>query len=231
MSEARVSIRWHGHACFSIVSPRGVRVVIDPFDPAIGYPLPPLEADVVVTTHNHYDHANVAGLPGQPKVLRGLTADGEWASVDETVGDVRIRTVGTYHDEVGGAKRGRNALVCLDAGGLAVVHCGDLGHALSDEQVGAVGPVDVAMIPVGNIYTVGAAEAREVARQLAPQQAIVPMHYATEALAIAIHPVEPFLRGWPSVRQAETDGVSFPLRPPEGTKPQVVVLDRRPGGP
>ena len=90
MSETGVTVRWHGQACVTVASPGGETVMIDPFDESIGYRLPPIAPDVVVTTHRHYDHANVAGVRGQPKVIQGLAEDGAWATIDETVGDVRL---------------------------------------------------------------------------------------------------------------------------------------------
>ena len=47
---------------------------------------------------------------------------------------------------------------------------------LSAEQVSAIGPVDVLLVPVGGFYTVGAEEAKAVVRQIGPRCA-VPMHY------------------------------------------------------
>ena len=219
MSSDHVVIRWHGQACVTIISPSGTRLVVDPFDESIGHRLPEAEADVVVTTHDHYDHANVAGVRGRPKVLSGLTRDARWAALDQTVGDMRLRTVGTWHDEVRGAKRGLNSVVIVETGGLRVVHCGDLGHILTDEQARAIGPVDVLLIPVGGVYTVGAHEARAVVRQLAPRRAVIPIHFQTDPLTIHLESVEPFLAGMPGVRRAEGNELRVPVAPPEGRTP------------
>ena len=226
------AIAWYGQACIAFTSPAGTSVLVDPFDPAIGYRLPDLEPDVVVVTHEHYDHANVAGVRGHPRVLRGLAPGGRWADLDQTIGDVRIRTVGTYHDEVHGAKRGANSLVCLDLGGLKAVHCGDLGHLLADEQVRAVGPADVLILPVGGIYTLNADEARQVVGQLGPRLAVIPIHYKTDPLTISLEPIDPFLAGWKRVRRLQTNEVRLPLQAPPGARePEVIVLDYRPASP
>lgn len=232
MSDA-VVIRWHGQACVTLVSPQGVTVLVDPFDESIGHRLPRVEPDVVVVTHDHYDHANVEGVAGSPMVLRGLDSDGRWAEVDETVGDVRIRTVGTWHDEVRGAKRGRNSLVVLELGGLRVVHGGDLGHVLSEEQVRAVGPVDVLLMPAGGVYTVSPTEARQVVRQLRPRRMVVPIHFQTEPLTIQLEPVEAFLQGLPEARRPGTNEIRVPVEAPAGQAPEaeMVVLDWQPPGP
>lgn len=232
MSDA-LTLRWHGQACVTLASPGGTTVLIDPFDESIGHRLPRVEPDAVVVTHNHYDHANVDGVAGSPVVLRGLTPDGDWAEVVETVGDVRIRTVPTWHDELRGAKRGRNSMVVLETGGLSVVHAGDLGHVLSADQAPAVGAVDVLLLPVGGVYTVSPSEAREVVRQLAPRRMVVPIHFRTEPLTIDLEPVEAFLQGLPEPRRPGTNEVQVPLQAPEGRAggPEIVVLDWRPAGP
>jgi len=229
MSDA-LTIRWFGQACVTLTSPAGTTVLVDPFDESIGHQLPQVEPDAVVVTHDHYDHANVDGVAGSPTVLRGLMPDGDWAEVAEAVGDVRIRTVPTWHDEVRGAKRGRNSMVVMETGGLSVVHAGDLGHVLSDEQVRAVAAVDVLLLPVGGVYTVSPSEARQVVRQLAPRRMVVPIHFQTEPLTIRLEPVEAFLHGLPAPRRPGTNEVRVPLEAPEGQagEPEIVVLDWRP---
>lgn len=231
MSDA-VVIRWHGQACVTLTSPQGVTVLVDPFDESIGHRLPRIQPDLVVVTHNHYDHANVEGVAGSPTVLYGLDSSGGWAAVDEQVGDVRVRTLGTWHDEVRGAKRGRNSLVLLEMGGLHLVHAGDLGHVLSEDQVRAVGPVDVLLIPAGGVYTVSPSEARQVVRQLAPRRMVVPIHFRTEPLTIDLEPVEAFLQGLPEPRRPGANEVCVPVEAPAGRPngPEIVVLDWRPGG-
>jgi len=232
MSSGSVAIRWHGQACVTLISPGGVTVLVDPFDESIGHRLPEVEPDVVVTTHDHYDHANVDGVRGRPRVLRGLTAEGQWAAIDETVGDVRIRTVGTWHDEVHGGKRGLNNLVLVDTGGMRIVHCGDLGHVLTDEQVQAVGQVDVLLIPAGGVYTLPPHEARTVIGQLAPRRAVIPMHFQTEPLALRLEPVEVLLRGLPSATRLGTNELRLPLGAdqPAADGPEIVILEWKSGG-
>lgn len=61
-----------------------------------------------------------------------------------------------------------------------MAHLGDLGQPeLRDEQVAALGPVDLLFVPVGGGPTIGAAEAAAVMERLAAR-IVVPMHYRTE---------------------------------------------------
>ena len=62
------------------------------------------------------------------------------------------------------------------AEGITAVHLGDLGHQLGEEQVRAIGPCDVLMLPVGGTYTLDPMEAKMVTYALQPR-VVIPMHY------------------------------------------------------
>jgi L-ascorbate metabolism protein UlaG (beta-lactamase superfamily) len=182
-----VTIRWHGQSFFEVISPEGVRIVLDPH--AIeNYGRISVHADLVLLSHLHNDHTqvNVVENIKKAKVITALKderGDGrrvEWNAVDEKRKDVRIRTVGTYHDIVSGLERGKNGVFVIDVAGLKIVHLGDLGHELTPDQVRRIGPVDVLMIPVGGVYTLNGSDAKTVVGQLKPRRYIIPMHYGTD---------------------------------------------------
>lgn len=205
-----VGLTWWGESMFVLTGPEGTRVLLDPYGD-IGYRVPDpseLNVDVVTVSHEHPDHNNVE-LGGAARVLRGLTDDG-WAEIDERVAsDLRIRTVPSWHDSSKGSERGRNAIFIFETGGLRIVHLGDLGHWLSYEQIDAIGPVDVLLVPVGGVDTIGADLADEVIEQLAPR-VVIPMHYKTEAVNIAeLEPVDVFLET--GVKQVERKGSTVEL--------------------
>lgn len=190
-----MELRYYGHAMFGL-SVSGTTIVIDPFNDEIGYPRPAVSADAVVITHEHADHSNVGLVGGAPRVLRGLAQEGKtWARLDEHVGPVRMTGVATYHDDQQGSARGKNTVVIFEAEGLRVVHLGDLGHLLSDEQARAIGRADVLIIPVGGYYTIGPAEADTVIAQLEPR-VVIPMHFKTEVNASwPIGTLDDYLKG------------------------------------
>jgi L-ascorbate metabolism protein UlaG (beta-lactamase superfamily) len=103
-----------------------------------------------------------------------------------------VRTVGVYHDDMGGVERGKNAVFVIEVDGLRIVHLGDLGHLLTAAQVRQIGPVDVLLVPVGGVYTINGTEAKEVVAQLKPRQYVIPMHYGTDAYDELL-PVDEFL--------------------------------------
>jgi L-ascorbate metabolism protein UlaG (beta-lactamase superfamily) len=199
-----VELRYYGHSMFSLTSD-GTTVVIDPFNDDIGHPRPDVAPDAIVVSHEHFDHNNVALCGGSPKVIRGLADEGaRHAAVDVRVGPIRITGVPCYHDDQQGGARGKNTITIYEVEGLRIVHLGDLGHLLTDEQVRAIGRADVLMVPVGGHYTIGPAEAARVIDQLTPR-VIIPMHFKTEVNASwPIGTLEEFLKGRAGARRVGT---------------------------
>ncbi len=176
-----VTLTWLGQSTFVMATSTGLRVLIDPTNPGAYNPAPVEGVDAITVSHEHPDHNYVQLAAGSPLVIRGLTAEG-FAQVDRTLKGVRIRTVPAYHDNEKGARRGRNALFVFEMPGLKVAHLGDLGHKLDAQQAAAMGAVDILMTPVAGGPTMDAHTALEVIDQL-QARVVIPMHYATPAMA------------------------------------------------
>lgn len=170
-----MKIKWYGQSCFRIVTKDGTRIVMDPYNNMLGYKLPCLDADIVTTSHEHRDHNNVGAIGGEFEHIKE-------AGRFSTAG-IEIKGVETFHDKVSGAKKGKNIVYCFKIDDLNVCHLGDLGHLLETRQIQEIGRVDVLLLPVGGTYTVDAADAAEVMKQLKPK-IIIPMHYRTKALGV-----------------------------------------------
>jgi len=185
-----LSIRWWGQACFTI-GDGATTVLTDPFPADFGYHTPSLAPQVVLVSHEHHDHNAVETAPGKPVVVRGV-------GPHEAAG-ISFRGVAACHDAEHGKERGPNTIFAWEMAGLKLVHLGDLGHLLTDEQITAIGPpVDVLMIPVGGFYTIDAAQAVQVAEQL-QARVILPMHVRTAAMSrLPIAPADDFLKALPA---------------------------------
>jgi len=206
-----VEITWWGHATCT-VEDSDTRVLTDPlFARRLahlrrrrGAPPPPTawRADIAVVSHLHADHLHVPSLarlaPGTrllvPRgarravpALRRLThlTVGEVAPGDETrVGDLVIRAVPARHDgrrlPIGPHRS--PALGYVIEGEARTYFAGDTG--LFDAMAKEVGPVDVALLPVGGWGPylgeghLDAGRAAEALTRLAPRSA-VPVHYGT----------------------------------------------------
>ncbi|MBR2132964.1 MAG: MBL fold metallo-hydrolase [Oscillospiraceae bacterium] len=154
-----MTITWLGHACFVLES-GGYRVVLDPFKGVPGCKDIATEADAVYCSHNHFDHCFT-----------------RWIQLTEgKESPFTVREIASFHDEQSGAQRGENTIRTLTAEGITVVHLGDLGHQLSEQQVAEIGACDVLLLPVGGTYTVDPVGAKMVADAIQPR-VVCPMHY------------------------------------------------------
>jgi len=181
-------LKWHGHSCFSVVS-RERTLLIDPFDEGVGYPLPAVKPSIIVESHQHHDHNSHDRYAGE-HVLINRTGKTQAHGFS-------IEGHPTFHDEFGGKKRGSNIVFEITTpDGFRIVHCGDLGHRLTEELSSRLEGPDVLLIPVGGVYTIDAAVAREITRRIGPSF-VVPMHYKTKALRFELGSVDSFVAGEP----------------------------------
>ena len=211
-----MKIKYLGHSSFVITSASGVKIIIDPYvtGGALGYGEIEESADIVIVSHDHFDHNNVAAVRGNPELVRG--------AVTTKIKGIEFKGIPSYHDDAGGRQRGKNTIFCFEVDGIGVCHLGDLGHQLSAQQVADLGKVDILLIPVGGSVTIDAKVAGQVGDKLAPR-VIIPMHYKTGKCALTIAGVDEFLRGKESVKKLDASEVEFK----QGELPahtQIIVL-------
>lgn len=178
-----MKIEYLGHSCFFMTSGK-CSYLTDPFS-GIGYEMSPVAADYVTMSHDHFDHNYLKGVRGAKKVF---IRAGEYHA-----GDVLIKGIPCWHDDVCGAKRGADVAFTYDFGGFTVCHMGDFGEKFSAKRAADFGRPDVLLIPVGGTYTIDAKTAAEYVRTMNPKVAI-PMHYRTESCVLDISPLEDFIR-------------------------------------
>lgn len=179
-----MKIRYFGHSCFKITLDSGIRIVTDPFDQTVGYPLPDTEADIVTSSHSHFDHNYFKAVRGDFKIVN--------TPGQHDIDGVHIKGISTFHDDEHGAKRGKNIVFVINADSIKVCHAGDLGHILTDDMLKEIGDIDVLMIPVGGYYTIDDRQAVKVIEQLKPKLTIA-MHYRTSNVNLPIETVDNFL--------------------------------------
>ena len=167
-----MKLQYYGHACFALRLADGTALVFDPFDPSVPYPVCDARCDAALISHSHFDHTYTEALTGE---FVTINAPGEY-----TVGGAKITAIPSFHDDAGGAKRGRNLIFRIDAEGLSVAHLGDLGHLPDEMQIEALEGLDLMMVPVGGFYTIDTHQAEQVMSMLKPR-ATVAMHYKIHA--------------------------------------------------
>lgn len=214
-------IIWAGQSCFQIsLTPskdNSSDIVIDPFDEKIGLKMPHFNADVLLVSHNHFDHNNIKGVKGGAFLIDN---PGEYEK-----NGVFIQGIDSFHDDALGKERGKNTIYVIEAEDMRFCHLGDFGQKqLTDEQLDKIGHVDILMIPVGGQYTISAHEATKVIGQIEPK-IVIPMHYALPKLNVELDGVEAFLKamGKKDVVPQDKLTVKASLLPKEG-ETEIVVL-------
>jgi len=209
-------ITWYGQACFKIQS-GDLAVAIDPYAKEIGLTPPRFRADLVLSTHSHYDHSNTASLAGDPFVISG---PGEY----EVKGAV-IRGIQTFHDRLQGKERGLNTIYRLEMEGITLAHMGDFGEErVREETLETLGDVDVLFVPVGGTYTIDAQDAARATKQIEPAF-VVPMHYKLPGVKADLAGVELFLKEMGVVKAEPAEKLVLKKKDiPEERRTAVAVL-------
>ena len=213
-----VNIVWLGHACFTL---RGEtkKLIFDPFK-GTGLKEPSEKADVILCSHSHSDHNNVRVVKHDKSVvLEGFTGV-------KHIDSVSIRGITTFHDGAKGSQRGRNSVYTVRFEDITFCHLGDLGHELSQSQVGEIGQVDVLFILVGGFYTIGPQQARKVVESLKPR-ITVPMHYKLPNMSAtfdALSTVEDFIRTGDNVKRL--DGPSFTVTKADLQEKEAIIVPK-----
>lgn len=183
-------IQYFGQSCFKLsgkdTAGNAVEVVTDPFGADYGLKVPNLSADILTISHQHPDHNNVAAVKGTPYVI---DIPGEY-----DIKDVFVQGIPVYHDDKEGAERGANIIFRLQIDDMSVVHLGDLGHVLTNDQLGLLEGTDILLVPIGgNGYTLNAERAVEVINQIEPR-IVIPMHYDLPGLKVDLDTVDAFIK-------------------------------------
>lgn len=166
-----MEIKYIAHSCFEIRG-KDVKIVIDPYDPKKAhYDIPKLKADLVLSTHDHFDHNNIDVVEDYKLAV---TTPGEYE-----IEGVYVEGIQTYHDKKEGEDRGLNTIYQITIDDFNILHLGDLGHTLSQETLEKILDIDILLIPVGGKYTINASDAAKVISTIEPG-IVVPMHYQGE---------------------------------------------------
>lgn len=169
-----MEISYLGHSSFKLKGKKGT-VVTDPYGDYVGFSLPSASADMVTVSHDHPDHNNVKKISGTARRERPFIVD---TAGEYEVAGISVFGVPTFHDANQGVERGSNIVFTVLLDEVRICHLGDLGHELTNEQVSAIGAIDVLIVPVGGHFTINPAQAVKTIQTLEPSY-VIPMHYRT----------------------------------------------------
>ena len=216
-------ITYFGHSTFSLTTASGQIALIDPFvksNPMCPEALKKVpRLDVIFLSHAHSDHsADLLALAKQhkPKIVaifetclwiesKGFKEEtspmGKGGS--QQVGDFQVTMTHAFHSnsiDDGGkvVYAGEPAgLVIRMPEGLTIYHAGDTALFSDMKLIGELYKPDLAMLPIGDRFTMGPREAAHAIRFLGVKH-VIPMHYGTF----------PFLTGTPDALRTETKDIA-----------------------
>jgi len=171
-----MELTWYGRTCVRLRG-RDAVVVADPYQAVVGPTGRGITGEIV--TYSHPDDHPL------PKAKGKRARDGSTmlpSSLDEAfvldgpgeyeVKDVLVTGVRTYRDDAKGAEHGKQTAFVVELDGMHTIHLGEIGHLLTEEKLGDIGPVDIACVPVGGALS--PQRAAELIAQLDPK-IVVPM--------------------------------------------------------
>lgn len=191
-----VKITWYSHACF-LFEAGGHRILTDPF--LTGNPLAPIgpqevEADAILVSHGHGDHVGdtvaIARRTGalvvsnfeivgwlQEQGLTRVHAQHIGGAFNHPFGRLKLTPALHGSGLPGGRDGGNPAGFLLELAGRRIYHACDTA-LFSDMALIGEGGLDLAMLPIGDNFTMGPDDALRAVKLLKPRR-VVPIHYGT----------------------------------------------------
>ncbi len=187
---------YHGHSCFEIEA-GGHRIIIDPFlsgNTHTKVKPEQIKVEAILVTHAHSDHFgdaltiaknNNAPIIGVYEVVSYAMSQGVQGGPQHIGGaheypfgrvKLTIAHHGSHLEGVGELGNPCGFLITME--GKTIYHAGDTGLFYDMKLIGELNDIDVALLPIGDNFTMGVDDAVKAAEFLNPKIAI-PMHYNT----------------------------------------------------
>lgn len=219
-----MNLTWLGHACWSIATGQHT-LVVDPFlddNPTAAVKSDAVAADFILLTHGHADHvadaAKIAKRTGANvvanfEICEWLGKQGVGSTTPMNLGGGvnlpfgRVKMTVALHSSTlpDGTPGGNPGGFLLTIGGLRIYIAGDTA-LFSDMQLIGRGGIDLAILPIGDVFTMGPDDAIEAIHLLKPKR-VAPSHYNTWP------PIVQDARHWAERVSRETQATPFVLEP------------------
>jgi len=217
-----MKLTWYGHAAF-LIETGGTRIILDPYRSPDSGGYAPINdtADIVAVSHeNDKYHSHLGQIRPPFEVIRALDLPPQGI----TKRSVRFEAFHVFEtpeklpeDEV--------TLMQLHLEGMRILFLGDLGHALTSEELAPIRGAEIVLAAAGGPPTIDFPEIPALISAIAPR-VIIPMHYKTPKINLNIQPAERFfevLPDWP-VRKLGTSTIELtPETLPD--RPTIAWLD------
>ena len=194
-----ISVQYLGHSCFLLITTKA-KILIDPFltgNPKAATTADKVPADFILVSRGHGDHYGdavaIAKRTGAAVIAPyelALHAGARGAKVhpmgcgggkDFPFGRVQL-TVAHHSSSVDEAGKVISVAApvgfLIRADGKTIYFAGDTALTMDMELLGRRNSIDLALVPIGDNFTMGPSDAAEAVRMLKAKRS-VPMHYNT----------------------------------------------------
>ena len=219
-----VELTWLGHGSWQIKTSSHA-LLLDPFlndSPTSPVKADDVEADFILVSHGHFDHvSDVQSIAGRTSAtVIAMVEAAEWfkkQGVENTVGMnlnsgvefpfgvVRMTPALHSASMPDGSYGGVPVGFVLTLEQKRIYFACDTALFSDMQLIGRLG-IDLAVLPIGDFFTMGPDDALEAVRLIKPKR-VAPAHYGTWP------PIEQDARGWTERVSAETDAKGELLEP------------------
>ena len=187
---------YYGHSCF-LLNDGKYKVLTDPFlteNPLATAKPEDIQCDFILVSHGHFDHLGQAEVIAKRTGAQVLAIPEILGTMDDINGH-GMNVGGTVKLPFGSVKMVPAIHSCMVAGGVAagfvieiggqvVYFAGDTGLFSDMKLIGELCGVTVAVLPIGDNFTMGIKEA-VVAAEFVGAKKVIPIHYNTWPLIAA----------------------------------------------
>ena len=220
-----IELTWLGHATW-LIETEGHRILIDPFlndSPTAPITADEVETDVILVSHGHFDHvadvATIAKRTGAQVIANYEIA--EWFSKNHALENIvgmniggqfqsslaKLKMTNAIHSSQlpDGSYGGNPSGFLVSLKGKNIYFACDTS-LFSDMQLIGQANIDVAILPIGDLFTMGPQDSVEAVKLIGPKQ-VLPSHYNTWP------PIEQNTETWAEMISCETDTEPIVLNP------------------
>jgi L-ascorbate metabolism protein UlaG (beta-lactamase superfamily) len=218
-----IQITWFGHATWQIQAPPHWMIVETFFDenPVCEKSADKVECDYILLTHGHFDHiadaVSIAKRTGAEVLCNYEISN--WLRKQGVASVMGMNLGGSFKTKFGSVKMtpalhssmlpdGTDGGVAggfvLECGSNRIYFAGDTA-LFSDMSLIARKPIDVAILPIGDLFTMGIEDSIEAIKLLKPEY-VLPSHYGTWP------PIQQDVKDWANRVKAQTSAVPIVLK-------------------